>query len=151
MGDIAGFKTEFQNELLKIPGVQRVDFFGSIAKTTFKQGRSDLDVVVYGQVSPRNKVKIAKLIRDLNYKYRMGLETAPMLHPTPFYVRDRFLEFAFRESFNGHLHLAHYFGPERERLKREGPTYGEYWAGEDIKRKIIELAPPAALLFFFFG
>jgi len=151
MGDVAGFKSELEKEILKYPGVRRVEFFGSIAESTFKQGKSDLDVAVHGRVSSRQKKEIAKLIKELNYKYRMGLERAPLVHPTPFYIRDRFLQFAFRESFNGHLHLAQYFEPERERLKREGPTYGDYWRGEDVRGKVIGLAPVAAVLFFLFS
>jgi len=150
MGDIAGFKTEFENQVLKIPRVKRVCFFGSIAETTFRQGRSDLDVVVVGEVTAENKCRIARLVEELSTKYNLGLETAPYMHPTPFFVRgDKELRL-FRELFNGHFHLVRVFDPLREELKAKAPTYRDYWEGRPVRRELRKITPLVDILFWMY-
>ncbi|RLC73320.1 MAG: hypothetical protein DRI26_01135 [Chloroflexi bacterium] len=151
MGDIAGFKAEFEREVLKIPGVRRVEFFGSIAKTTFIQGKSDLDVIVIGEVSPENKCRIAKLLEEVSKKYNLGLESAPYMHPTPFFVRgDKELR-VFRELFDGHLHLVRVFEPLREELKARAPTYRDYWEGKPVREELRRITPLVDILFWMYG
>jgi len=150
VGDIAGFKTKFKDQVLKIPGVKRVEFFGSIVETTFRQGKSDLDVVVVGEVTPENKCRIAELVEEVSRKYNLGLETAPYMHPTPFFVRgDRELRL-FRELFNGHFHLVRIFDPLREELKAKAPSYRDYWEGKPVRRQLRKITPLVDILFWMY-
>jgi len=143
LGDIEGFKREFEARAIAFPGVTKVLFFGSIAEHKFVQGKSDVDVAIYGRVALEDKKKIREILKELNYKYGMGLERAPFLHPTPFFVPPE-REWLFRETFNGHLHLAFLFVPYRELAKRFPMwTYKDWWKWED------KLAPAYELLYPF--
>jgi len=90
---------------------------GSILTDEFVQGKSDIDVAVFGEVSPEDKHRIRLLIRELSKKYNMKLEQAPFLHPTPFFVPPE-RELLFREMFDGHLHLIRLAEPIRRLIKK---------------------------------
>jgi len=131
MGDKASFMDEFEQRVSAIPGVERVEFFGSILTDKFVQGRSDIDVAVFGEVSAEDKHRIRLLIRDLSKKYDMKLEQVPFLHPTPFFVPPK-REKIFRETFNGHLHLIRLAEPIRRLIKKYPPlTHDGYWRLEE--------------------
>lgn len=150
MGDVLGFKAAFRQAVLQIPGVERVEYFGSLETSQFRQGKSDADIIIYGDVSPRDKVKIWELLKELNTKYRLGLETARMLHPTPFFLDTQWKETLFRALFNGHAAVV--FQPFRTLGKRIiTPTYGEVWRGEKRLDDILgRLAGPAKDAFLYF-
>lgn len=160
----AGFRADFRGQVLRVPGVKAVHFFGSAAGTeptlrgfgessgrVFRPGKSDLDVVVEGKVSDSDKERIDKLIEDLNYKHSLGLETAGYMHPTPFYVENWLDRTAFREAFDGHLHLVQLFSRLRERVKAKAPTYGDYWAGKDVRADLRRITPAVETMFLMFS
>ena len=149
MGDPLGFKTAFREAVAAISGVDRVEYFGSLETTQFRQGKSDVDIIIYGKVSPEDKVKIWGVLKELNTKYRLGLETAPFLHPSPFYIDTRAKQILFRTLFNGHAIVA--FTPYRKLGKLFMPTYGEIWRGEKTLDDILRgLAPILKKVFFSF-
>lgn len=149
MGDPLGFKTAFREAVLKLPGVDRVEYFGSIETTQFKQGESDVDIIIYGKVSPEDKIRIWELLKELNTRYRLGLETAPLLHPTPFYIDTKPKEILFRTLMNGHAIIA--FTPYQKLGKAVMPTYGQVWRGEKTLDDILGgLKDPIKKAFFSF-
>jgi len=127
---------EFESRVLDIEGVERVEFFGSILTGDFVQGKSDIDVAVFGEVPPEEKHRIRLLVRELSRKYNMKLEKAPFLHPTPFFVPPE-KELLFREMFDGHLHLVRLAEPIRRLIKKYPPlTYNDYWRLEQRFAKL---------------
>lgn len=149
MGDVLGFKTAFQEAASKFSGVKQVEYFGSLEATTFRQGKSDADIIIYGKVAPEDKIKIWAMLKQLNEKYRLGLETAPFLHPSPFYIDTRAKQFLFRTLFNGHAIIV--FTPYREFGKAIFPTYGQIWRGERTLDNILGgLSESAKKVFFSF-
>jgi predicted nucleotidyltransferase len=149
VSDPAGFKVAFRKAVSVIPGVERVEYFGSIETSRFRPGMSDVDIIIHGHVSPRDKVRIWELLKELNTTYRLGLETAPFLHPTPFYIDSKAKEVMFRALFNGHAIVA--FGPYRALGKRFAPSYGAVWRGEAKLDKVFgRLKDPLKEAFFSF-
>lgn len=128
MPSAESFKAEFEKRVREIKGVEKVEWFGSIADT-FKVGKSDLDLIIWGDVSARDKERISHIIKDLNYKHNLGLETAPYQHPTPFFVDNapKRLIYDLLVPKGG---LAN-FEAFRRMWKHHAPTYGQVWRLED--------------------
>lgn len=85
-GDLEAFKREFSNLAALKRGVVRVHFAGSMGHGDFIPGRSDADILVYGDVSLSTRLEIYDLLWELNYKYQLGLEGSPLLHPPIVFV-----------------------------------------------------------------
>ena len=49
MAELAAFKRELHHRVEELPGVNQVEFIGSVANGNYIPGSSDLDVFVHGQ------------------------------------------------------------------------------------------------------
>lgn len=141
--NIDGFMKEFKEEITKMPHVKRVEFFGSIRTANWELGKSDVDVIVYGDIISANiKREIVLKLRELNTKYELRLEMVRCCHPTPFFLDSSQLIAAFKDMMNGHSHIVEL---GRQFLKQNAPTYGEIWAMEDSMKIIESFLPPLPL------
>jgi len=133
VGKVNEFKREFGERAGAIEGVEEIEWLGSMADT-FVQGTSDLDLVIRGSVSAKGKEKVSSIIKELNYKYALGLETAPYQHPTPFYVDNPAKEVGYDLLVSkGGLAI---FEGIRKIWKHHAPTYGQVWELEERTRKM---------------
>ena len=81
----------------QLTDVHKVEFIGSAANGNFVSGRSDLDVFVHGHRIPKeSKRQAVALVRELNKKYKLGLERAPCQHPTPFFIDGHIKRILYR-------------------------------------------------------
>ncbi|GAI37785.1 unnamed protein product, partial [marine sediment metagenome] len=95
--NLEAFRHEFYQRVEELPGVNRVEFIGSVANGNYVPGSSDLDVFVHGHKIPRqSKKQIIALLKELNTKYELGLEQAPCQHPTPFFIDSRLSKALYR-------------------------------------------------------
>lgn len=129
MGRVDDFKRELEERVAKIEGVDKVEWFGSIADTTFRQGKSDLDLIIWGKVAAKDKEMVSDIIKELNYKHELGLETAPYQHPTPFFVDNPAKELLYDVLVPKGL-LAHFKGV-RQIWRHHAPSYGQVWELQD--------------------
>lgn len=138
---IRQFRREFEARAMTFPGVEAVEFFGSITEPErFRHGSSDIDVAIYGEVPRDAKHDLRLLVRNLNAKYDLGLEEAPFLHPTPFFVEPG-QERLFSVTGNGHITIK--FDPAGRFLTAASShyrslfkdieliTYAEFWRIEE--------------------
>lgn len=120
---LEAIKQEFRHSVEALPGVSRVKFIGSMARSDYTPGSSDLDMFVHGQNIPRQSKKQAiALVRQLNTKYDLGLERAPCQHPTPFFIDTRFRRALYR-LFKGRMELRWL----RAAVKRIAPSHSFIW------------------------
>jgi len=123
------FMREFKERVENLPNVEKVEFFGSITTPAWIRGKSDVDVIVYGDNIPAKvKREIILILRELNEKYDLKLEKVRCCHPTPFFLDSPLRRQLFREMVSGHKALIEL---GREWCKESAPTYGEIWAMED--------------------
>lgn len=135
MGKVDDFKKEFEERAREIEGVNKVEWMGSIADS-FRQGRSDLDLIIWGDVAAKDKEKISDMIKELNYKHSLGLETAPYQHPTPFFVDNPAKRVAYDVLVPKGGLVA--FTGIRKIWKHHAPTYGQVWG---LEGKVERRAP----------
>ena len=86
LGDFDSFKREFESIAMTTPGVTSVVFAGSMGRGTFVPGKSDADILVFGDVSIHDRLHLYDILWELNLKYELGLEYAPMIHPPIVFV-----------------------------------------------------------------
>ena len=132
MGRVDDFKREFEERAKEIEGIEKVEWFGSIADK-FQQGESDLDLIIWGDVAAKDKEKVSDTIKKLNYKHDLGLETAPYQHPTPFFVDNPAKRVAYDVLVPKGALAA--FGGVRRIWKHHAPTYGQIWKLEERIQK----------------
>ena len=126
---IENFMQEFKNTVEKRSNVGHVKFFGSILTDNWKQGISDVDIIVYGDNINRHvKSEIRLLLRTLNDTYKLELENVRCCHPTPFFLDSPQRIRLFEDMTQGHSDLIQI---GREILKQNAPTYGRVWDMED--------------------
>lgn len=131
MTKLEAFKEEFRQCVEALPGINRVEFIGSIARGDYIPGSSDLDAFVHGQKIPRQSKKQAiALLRELSMKHELGLERAPYQHPTPFFIDTRLRKELYR-SFKGRMEL-HWL---RAVVKKVAPSYGFVWRLQQKKEE----------------
>lgn len=138
MRSVDSFKEEFEKSVKGIKGVEKIEWIGSIANK-FEVGKSDLDLIIWGDVSAKDKEKISDTIKELNDKHNLGLETAPYQHPTPFFVDNPAKRLAY-DLLVPKGGLAAFEGI-RGIWKRHAPTYGQVW---DLEKKAQEKSPTLA-------
>ena len=74
--NIEKFSNAYRQAVEQLTDVHSVEFIGSAANGNFVSGRSDLDVFVHGHRIPKeSKRQAVALVRELNKKYKLGLET----------------------------------------------------------------------------
>ncbi len=85
---IEAFKLEYREKMLKMKGIHEVHYFGSTEETDkWVSGKSDLDILVYGNNIPsRTKIYGVLLIEKLNNKLNLKLDDVTAGHPTPIYL-----------------------------------------------------------------
>lgn len=132
MASVESFKEEFEKRAKAIKGVEKIEWFGSIADK-FELGKSDLDLVIWGDVSAKDKEEISDTIKELNDKHNLGLETAPYQHPTPFFVDNPAKRLAY-DLLVPKGGLAAFKGI-RGIWKRHAPTYSQVWHLEEKVQK----------------
>ena len=138
--NIEQFIKEFKEKVEKMPHVDKVELFGSILTSKWELGKSDVDVIVYGNNIPaKTKREIVLIIRDLNKKFRLQLEMVRCCHPTPFFLDSPQRIQMFQKMKSGHSHIVEL---GRQFLKQNAPTYNETWAMEDSLIIIEKLLPP---------
>lgn len=81
MVDLVGFKREFEERVRALPGVADVVYAGSVRTGKFVKGRSDVDVLIFGDVPTESRIKAYEVLFELSKRYDLGVETAPLLHP----------------------------------------------------------------------
>lgn len=128
MPGVESFKEELERRVKPIKGVERIEWFGSIADE-FRVGSSDLDLIIWGDISAGDKEKISAIIRELNYKHNLGLEKAPYQHPTPFFI-DSAAKRLLYDLLVPKGGLKAFEGVSRI-WKHHAPTYGQVWALEE--------------------
>jgi len=107
----------------QLPGVHKVEFIGSAANGKFVSGKSDIDVFVHGHRIPRESRRRAiALVRELNKKYKLGLEKAPCQHSTPFFIDSHIKRMLYRL-----LKGRYQFVWLRRIVKRIAPSYDLVW------------------------
>ncbi len=92
------FREIYKNEILTLPGVSEVLYLGTTKGPKWEKGelrewvsgRSDLDIMVYGDgiISGGVKIEGVLLIEKLNYELNLKLEDVPLQHWTPIYIDD---------------------------------------------------------------
>lgn len=86
--DTVSFMKEFEDRLRSIKGFRRVSYFGSITSPDkFCAGRSDLDVIIFGDLTKESRNEARNILYELNEKYRIKAEKAVYLHPVPFFMK----------------------------------------------------------------
>jgi len=135
MAELAAFKQELHHRVEKLPGVNQVEFIGSVANGNYVPGSSDLDVFVHGHKIPKqSKKQIIALLKELNAKYELGLEKAPCQHPTPFFI-DSPLSKALYRLLKGRMEARLL----RATVKKVAPSYGFVWRLHERRLKIIHI------------
>jgi predicted nucleotidyltransferase len=141
------FINELREEYLKFEGVENIEFFGSFTTKKWRHGKSDIDIIVYGQnLSDNTKYKMSQLLRKLNYKYNLNLENVQCAHPTPFFLDSPQRITIFQQTMKGH---SIFIEIGREFIKNNALTYSQIWDLED-KTKVFEnlgLVPPLSKIF----
>lgn len=139
MEDIYEFKREYEDYLLNTIGVEKVEYVGSLATGTFRPGKSDADIICHcsRRIPISLKRESWKKLEELNYKYKLGLETALCQHPTPFFLENPVENVAFKILWDGQVIKT--FLPLRTLWRKRAPTYGEVWRIGFVPEKIIKL------------
>lgn len=140
MADTISFMNEFKDQARRLEGVNKIEFFGSIIDPNrFRPGKSDVDLIIYGQPSDPTKQKIRQLLSRLSDKYGIQIEKSPYLHPVPFYIQnivgDRTFDIIIRK---GNMPS---FLQEWRKAEKAGPslTVGERWAGKKHPYPLVRL------------
>ncbi|MCX9012559.1 MAG: nucleotidyltransferase domain-containing protein [Candidatus Methanoperedens sp.] len=133
------FMQEFESECLSLPGIQRVEFFGSFNTDNWKHGISDIDISIYGEnISGDTKYQVIQILRRLNNKYGLMLENVRCAHPTPFFLDSPVRIQLFQQLMKGHSEIIEL---GRNFMKQNAHTYRDVWASEDSV-KVFENALP---------
>ncbi len=126
-----GFFVDLRHQVGQLPGVKRVEFFGSVVTPRFRPGKSDLDMVVEGAISPQTKRRVVALIQDANQRHGLRLEESPYLHPVPFFVTNRLskaLLLGMARGFSSGL-ASRWVYHWKARQKQHPTTLQEFWGG----------------------
>lgn len=141
MANTISFMNEFKDQARRLPGIVTIEFFGSIIDPNrFRPGKSDVDLIIYGNPSEQTKLKIRQLLKFYSDKYDIMIDKVPYLHPTPFYIQDivaeRTFDIAVRKGYTG------IFLQEWRRAEKQAPrlTVGDRWAGKVHPSPLVRLA-----------
>ncbi len=125
------FIHDLRHQVGQLPGVKRVEFFGSVVTPGFRPGKSDLDMVVEGAISPQTKRRVVALIQDANQRHGLRLEESPYLHPVPFFVTNpvaKALLLGMAKCFSWGLG-SRWTSRWKARQKQHPTTLQEFWGG----------------------
>ncbi len=125
------FIDDLRHQVGQLPGVKRVEFFGSVVTPRFKPGRSDLDMVVEGTMSPQVKRQVVVLIQDANRRHGLRLGESSYLHPVPFFVTNRLskaLLLGMARGFSSGL-ASRWVYRWKARQRQNPTTLQEFWDG----------------------
>jgi len=122
MNEIA-FTEDFAKDVKGIlkENLECITVFGSATTGTRKYG-SDIDMVVYAKdrLSLEERRKVYDIYWQLNDKYDMGLELAPVMHPIIFFADDQIKRFLLDRLVGGDIPFLNY--KQRKIIKRICPT-----------------------------
>lgn len=139
MADTIAFMNEFISRIGKLSGIDRIQFFGSILEPMrFRPGKSDLDLLIYGNPSAETKWIIRKTIIELSDKYSLFIDRGPYMHPTPFYITNVVGDTMFK---NFVLNMPFFLAKWRKAEKASPRlTVGERWSGIEHPSPLVKLA-----------
>ncbi|MDO9354576.1 MAG: nucleotidyltransferase domain-containing protein [Solirubrobacteraceae bacterium] len=132
---------EFNEQARKLEGINKIEFFGSIIDPNrFRSGKSDVDLIIYGQPPEPTKLKIRQLLMRLSDKYGLQIEKADYLHPVPVYIQNTVAERTFDLLVRKGIIFPYI--QEWRMAEKAAPslTVGERWAGKKHPSAIVRLA-----------